>query len=47
MFMSAKYGPAARVKLAKIHAFVPRNLFACTEYKIKINFVVFSAIFLL
>ena len=45
MFMPAKYGASARVKLAKIYAFVPRNLFACTEYKIKIFFVVFSIIF--
>ena len=47
MFMPAKYGASARVKLAKIYVFVHRNLFSCTENYIKINFVVLSVIFLL
>ena len=34
-------------KTCQIYAFVHRNLFACTENYIKINFVVFSVIFLL
>ena len=34
-------------KTCQIYAFVHPNLFACTENKIKINFVVFSVIFLL
>ena len=33
-------------KTCQIYAFVHRNLFACTENYIKINFVVFSVIFL-
>ena len=34
-------------KTCQIYPFVHRNLFACTENYIKINFVVFSVIFLL
>ena len=34
-------------KTCRIYAFVHRNLLACTENYIKINFVVFSVIFLL
>ena len=34
-------------KTCQIYVFVHRNLFACTENYIKINFVVFSVIFLL
>ena len=34
-------------KTCHIYAFVHRSLFACTENYIKINFVVFSVIFLL
>ena len=34
-------------KTCQINAFVHRNVFACTENYIKINFVVFSVIFLL
>ena len=34
-------------KTCQIYAFVHRNLFACPENYIKINFVVFSVIFLL
>ena len=33
-------------KTCQIYAFVHRNLFACTENYIKINFVIFSVIFL-
>ena len=33
-------------KTCQIYAFVHRNLFACTDNYIKINFVVFSVIFL-
>ena len=33
-------------KTCQIYAFVHRNLFTCTENYIKINFVVFSVIFL-
>ena len=47
MFMPAKHGASTRVKLAKIYALIHRNLFACTENKIKIDFLVFSVIFLL
>ena len=34
-------------KTCQIYAFVHQNLFACTENYMKINFVVFSVIFLL
>ena len=34
-------------KTCQIYVFVHRNLLACTENYIKINFVVFSVIFLL
>ena len=34
-------------KTSQIYAFVHQNLFACTENYIKINFVVFSVIFIL
>ena len=34
-------------KICQIYAFVHRNLFACMENYIKLNFVVFSVIFLL
>ena len=34
-------------KTCQINAFVHQNVFACTENYIKINFVVFSVIFLL
>ena len=36
-----------QTKTRQIYAFVHRNLLACTENYIKINFVVFSVIFLL
>ena len=34
-------------KTCQIYAFVHQNLFACTENYIKMNFVVYSVIFLL
>ena len=46
-FMPAQVWDLAQSKTCQIYAFVHRNLFACTENYIKINFVVFSVIFLL
>ena len=47
MFMLAQVWGLTQSKTCQIYAFVHRNLFACTENYIKINFVVFSVIFLL
>ena len=46
-FMPAQVWGLAQSKTCQIYAFVHWNLFAGTENYIKINFVVFSVIFLL